>query len=86
MPMMNKLLKDLGEDPPESEGELRSLLSEHGYDLVMASDYDADDADDEDDDEYDGKEKSVFKKGKSPRAQLAVFRIEAARNANDREA
>ena len=83
MPMMNELLRDLKEDPPDSEDQLREVLSEHGYDLIMASDYDEDD---EDDAEYDGDSKSVFEKGKSPRAQLAVFRIEAARNANDREA
>ena len=56
----------------------------------MASDYDADDEDDEkdeDDDEmFDGEPKSVFKKGKPPRAQLAVFRITAARNAEGKEA
>ena len=86
MPMMNELLRDLKEDPPDSEDQPREVLSEHGYDLIMASDYDEDDEDDEDDAEYDGDSKSVFEKGKSPRAQLAVFRIEAARNANDREA
>jgi len=83
MPMMNELLRDLKEDPPDSEDQLRGVLSEHGYDLIMASDYDEDD---ENDAEYDGDSESVFEKGKSPRAQLAVFRIEAARNANDREA
>jgi len=87
MPKMTDLLEDLNEDPPSTEGQLRSLLSEHGYDLIMASDYNEDEnEDDEDGVEYDGNSKSVFKKGKSPRAQLAVFRIEAARNANEREA
>ena len=72
MPMMNELLRDLKEDPPDSEDQLREVLSEHGYDLIMASDYDEDDEDDEDDAEYDGGSKSVFEKGKSPRATGSI--------------
>ena len=87
MPMMNELLRDLKEEPPASEADLRELLDEHGYDLVMKTDYDEDEADEDDEgEEYDGKPKSVFEKGKSPRAQLAVFRITAARNADGKEA
>jgi len=93
MPMMNELLRDLKEDPPGSEGELRSLLDEHGYDLVAKPGYDSED--DEDDDteededegeEYDGMPKSVFGNDKSPRANLALIRITAARNAQGKEA
>ena len=45
MPMMNELLRDLKEDPPASEADLRELLDEHGYDLVMKTDYDEDEDD-----------------------------------------
>ena len=35
MPMMEDLLAKLKESPPETEDELRAMLSETGYDLVM---------------------------------------------------
>ena len=35
MPMMEDLLAKLKESPPETEEELRAMLSETGYDLVM---------------------------------------------------
>jgi len=35
MPMMNELLSDLQENPPRNEEELRELLAETGYDLII---------------------------------------------------
>lgn len=35
MPMINELISKLNESPPQSEGELRELLGETGYDLIM---------------------------------------------------
>ena len=35
MPMMNELLSKLQESPPATEEDLRSVLAETGYDLVM---------------------------------------------------
>jgi CO dehydrogenase/acetyl-CoA synthase beta subunit len=79
--MMNELLKDLQEEPPADEAALRSLLQEHGYDLVMASGEETEDYQEEEEEEEDTSG-PIFDKKKSPRAQLAVFRIEAARKAN----
>lgn len=35
MPLMPDLLTQLQEDPPETEMELRAILDETGYDLIM---------------------------------------------------
>jgi len=35
MPMMQDLIAQLNEAPPQSEGELRELLAGTGYDLIM---------------------------------------------------
>ena len=36
MPLMSDLISKLNDTPPQSEGELRELLSETGYDLIMS--------------------------------------------------
>ena len=53
MPMMNELLADLKENPPQTEEELRELLSETGYDLIMTQ---PSDEEDEYEDEEAGEE------------------------------
>jgi len=53
MPMMNELLADLQENPPQNEEELRELLAETGYDLIMTE---PSDEGDEYDDEEAGEE------------------------------
>ena len=35
MPMMKELLEDLQDSPPQNEEELREILAETGYDLIM---------------------------------------------------
>ena len=36
MPLMSDLISKLNDTPPQSEGELRELLNETGYDLIMS--------------------------------------------------
>lgn len=77
--MMNELLQDLQEEPPSDEAALRALLTEHGYDLVTAPGEEGGEYEEEEAEEESG---PIFDKKQNPRAQLAVFRIDAARKAN----